>query len=344
MTSFYNAGSGTNQSNHLYKLGPVHQGILERGSKTGSFSYLLWPSRVGAFSVVMGKHYQNFDTTNLPFSYVNEEGGKSAIIPAMNYFTVGTFRDGAKWPRRDRRKHADKLDQIHFEVLSPYTVQRMIAGYKELKQLYADTPRGQDAVNYNGIQLKRLLMKTCSRYYAMIIDKYCGDVIAQRILNEKDWRKATDSDASGPWVDVSGLICRQGRLNAALAEEYSDQSQLLQAFQELHAAYADDEWNWVLEAFPQVYDQELGSMSNTELLAFFEKWQSSSGKLLNMVIMDAQKEFDEVIQTGFGIDGERVADFTAVRGEYADNSFVADIQDQVRELDQLMSKLKQKLG
>ena len=29
--SFYNAGSGTNQSNHMYKLGPVHQGILERG-------------------------------------------------------------------------------------------------------------------------------------------------------------------------------------------------------------------------------------------------------------------------------------------------------------------------
>jgi hypothetical protein len=33
--SFFNAGSGTNQSNHLYKLGPVHQGVLERGCKTG---------------------------------------------------------------------------------------------------------------------------------------------------------------------------------------------------------------------------------------------------------------------------------------------------------------------
>ncbi len=53
--SFYNAGSGTNQSNHMYKLGPVHHGIVERGSKTGSFSYMLWPSRVGAFTVVMDK-------------------------------------------------------------------------------------------------------------------------------------------------------------------------------------------------------------------------------------------------------------------------------------------------
>ena len=32
MCSFYNAGSGSNESNHMYKLGPVHQGILERGS------------------------------------------------------------------------------------------------------------------------------------------------------------------------------------------------------------------------------------------------------------------------------------------------------------------------
>ena len=68
--SFFNAGSGSNQSNHMYKLGPVHQGILERGSKTGSFSYMMWPCRVGAFSVVIGKHYVNFDTANLPFSYI----------------------------------------------------------------------------------------------------------------------------------------------------------------------------------------------------------------------------------------------------------------------------------
>ena len=39
--SFMNAGSGSNQSNHMYKLGPIHQGIVERGSKTTSDSYLL---------------------------------------------------------------------------------------------------------------------------------------------------------------------------------------------------------------------------------------------------------------------------------------------------------------
>ena len=30
----------------MYKLGPIHQGILERGAKTSSDSYILWPSRI----------------------------------------------------------------------------------------------------------------------------------------------------------------------------------------------------------------------------------------------------------------------------------------------------------
>ena len=52
--SFMNAGSGSNQSNHMYKLGPIHQGIMERGSKTTSDSYLLWPARIGPFTLGYG--------------------------------------------------------------------------------------------------------------------------------------------------------------------------------------------------------------------------------------------------------------------------------------------------
>ena len=70
MFSFMNAGSGSNQSNHMYKLGPIHQGILERGAKTASDSYILWPAKVGAFSLVMGRHVSHQDTSDLPFSYL----------------------------------------------------------------------------------------------------------------------------------------------------------------------------------------------------------------------------------------------------------------------------------
>ena len=40
MFSFLNAGSGSNQSNHMYKLGPIHQGIAERGAKKNHFRFL----------------------------------------------------------------------------------------------------------------------------------------------------------------------------------------------------------------------------------------------------------------------------------------------------------------
>ena len=81
MFSFMNAGSGSNQSNHMYKLGPIHQGIMERGAKTSSDSYLLWPAKVGAFSLVMGRHVNHQDTSNMPFSYLIEQQNTSYIMP-----------------------------------------------------------------------------------------------------------------------------------------------------------------------------------------------------------------------------------------------------------------------
>ena len=66
--SFYNAGSGTNQSNHAYKMGPIHWGTLDRGSKTASGSHILWPAHVGSFSMVMGKVQNHPQVQKLPFS------------------------------------------------------------------------------------------------------------------------------------------------------------------------------------------------------------------------------------------------------------------------------------
>ena len=80
MYSFLNAGSGSNQSNHMYKLGPIHQGMAERGSKTTSDSYLLWPARIGAFTLVMGRHTKHSDTSELPFSSVCKTFDKSGTI------------------------------------------------------------------------------------------------------------------------------------------------------------------------------------------------------------------------------------------------------------------------
>ena len=137
MFSFLNAGSGSNQSNHMYKLGPIHQGIIERGSKTTSDSYILWPAKVGAFSLVMGRHYRHSDTTDLPFSYLIEKSDETYLIPGVNLRSVGTIRDVKKWPKRDKRQDAAQLDCINYNLLSPYTIEKMIRGRNQLLNLKA---------------------------------------------------------------------------------------------------------------------------------------------------------------------------------------------------------------
>ena len=119
----------------MYKLGPIHQGILERGAKTTSDSYILWPAKIGAFSLVMGRHVNNLDTTDLPFSYLIEQQGSTYIVPGVNLKSVGTIRDVKKWPERDKRKDPHRLDYINFNHLSPYTVQKMFAGIEILERL-----------------------------------------------------------------------------------------------------------------------------------------------------------------------------------------------------------------
>lgn len=134
MTSFMNAGSGSNQSNHAYKLGPLHQGILERGVKTGSSSYLLWPARAGAFSIVLGHHTAHFHTEDFPFSYLMEQRGKTWLVPGAVLHTCGLVRDLQKWPARDKRRSPQRLDILHYDAFTPYTLMKIQRGITLLER------------------------------------------------------------------------------------------------------------------------------------------------------------------------------------------------------------------
>lgn len=343
--SFYNAGSGTNQSNHMYKLGPVHQGILERGCKTGSFSYLLWPCRVGAFTAVIGKHYANFNTTDLPFSYINEDNGKSMLIPGMNLFTTGTMRDSLKWPTRDRRKTKEKLDLIIFDVLSPYTIQKVIRGFNELTRLYENADKSQEIISYNGIRMKRLLLKTSRRYYRMAIEKYFGDMVINRFEKERpatlrDILKYDDQGASGDqeWLDMLGLLCAQSRVdhliekikNGAIDSVVSLQAEL----KNIYNCYQADAWNWFLAHYKKLNSVELADESDENLGNFINSWKETSIKFYHLVQQDSQKEFEGSANLSYGIDGHREADFKNVRGRFEDNQFVKFLEEEINAINQ----------
>lgn len=351
MFSFYNAGSGTNQSNHMYKLGPVHQGILERGCKTGSSSYLLWPARIGAFTAVIGKHYANFDSSDLPFSYISEKEGKSMIIPGMNFFTTGTFRDGLKWPARDRRKNEKKLDLLIFDVLSPFAVQKVIRGLNILTDLYQNADSSQEFVTYKNIHIKRLLLKTCKRYYQLIIDKFFGDVLIRRIEKIKpeklklalNYEKESEL-ATGEWIDVCGLLCSKKRLDLLIDKiengRVHSYQEVHNEFEKIYNQYEIDAWNWFLFNYKKINGNELSDEPETRLIQFLSDWKDSSQKLLNMILTDSQKEFEGNVRIGYGIDGEADADFLNVRGSFEQNSFVLKIKQEIELVNSKFEQLK----
>jgi len=347
--SFFNAGSGTNQSNHMYKLGPVHQGILDRGSKTGSFAYLLLPCYVGAFSVVMGKHFANFDTSDFPFSYITENKGKSELTPAMNIFTVGTRRDTQKWPTRDKRKDPDKLDLIHFDLFSPYIVGRIINAIDILNELAEKTPKTQAFVNYKGINIHRLLFKTTRKYYEMALKVYIGQEIVKQlntlssnptIIDIRNIFTIKDNTGEGRWVDICGLFSPLSKIDELMDSVKSGRiatiPQLNENLRDIYDNYDKYSWAWCKKLVDKQIGMESDNIPIESLIRIIEEWKTNAVKLNNMILKDAEKEFDEGSMLGFGIDGDKITmeqDFQAVRGTYDENSFVSDLRKETRDIE-----------
>ena len=355
MFSFFNAGSGTNQSNHMYKLGPLHQGIVERGSKTGSFSYLLWPSKVGPFSVVMGKHGGNFDVSDLPFSYLTVENDTSFLTPAMNLITVGTRRDSTKWPNRDRRKGKRKLDLIHFELFSPFLVGKVLKGIDILSELYANTPKEQETVGYNGVRIKRLMLKSCRKYYEMALHIFLGDQVIRKLeilegpITLESIKKLIQSKNNteiSDWVDMAGLVTSVFSLEELLAGIKKggtpELSEIETGFGRLFERYNSGTWEFALKILSERFSisHETVTLKNIEEL--ITRWKDNSIRMNNLIMLDTKKEFDNNSRIGFGLGGDqsvRDADFEQVRGSYDDNSFAKGLLEENSAIDRKASTL-----
>ncbi len=358
--SFYNAGSGTNQSNHMYKLGPAHEGRLLRGTKTGSFSYVMWPSKVGPFSVVLGKHSTNFDTSDFPFSHLEARyDGKCTMIPGFYLTTVGTVRDGAKWPRRDRRRGAEKRDRVCFDIFTPYTVGRMIEASARLKHLQETTDTSVEEVAVDGALVKRLMLRACQKYYRTGIEMYLLEQVVGRIEKGMDASSglaqdalATDSEAvyDGEWVDVAGQLMPRKRLkdleDAIEAGTIATLDDFEACTRTIHECYRADEWAWVRRAYEKVFEAPLDGLDAERICQITAALRKVKGKFLNLVAADAQKEFSELSHIGFGQDGDSddvEADFRAVRGTYEGNEFVQEIRQNIEKLRQQTERIENAL-
>jgi hypothetical protein len=356
--SFMNAGSGSNQSNHMYKLGPIHQGIMERGSKTTSDSYLLWPARIGPFTLVMGRHYKNIDTSSLPFSYIIERNDESILVPGINLRSVGTIRDAQKWPLRDRRKDTLKIDQVNFNLLSPYTIRKMFAGREILRKLKSESPADSTYYSYNSMLIKRESLDRGIELYQTGINKFLGNSLIKR-LEKREFRTNEELQArlrpdrqqgKGEWVDIAGLIAPKKEIDNLLDDiesgKISEIQVLSDSFSEIHKSYYDWEWTWSCQRIEEEEEIPVHSFRAEDIIRIVARWKKSVIDLDNLLYEDARKEFNLSSRTGFGIDdGEEVKklDFEQVRGEFESNSVVAAIQDHIRQKSAMGDELTERM-
>lgn len=361
MFSFYNAGSGTNQSNHRYKLGPTHEGKLERGCKTGSFAYVMWPARVGPFSVVLGKHTRSFDTSNLPFSHLEaDSSGKCELIPGHYIATVGTLRDGAKWPKRDRRTGPELRDVLCFEVFNPLTVGRMIAGTETLSKLQESTDRSVAAVNVGGAEIKRVLLRMGAKRYTGAVERYLLEQAFQRMEQQLTTRGvpmrdvfAADSNAiySKEWLDIGGQLIPRDRFeriaNGIASGEIDTVAKLQRAFSTAKELYAEDVWLWCRTRIREAMGVHLDEMTAEKASELTAQYSDQQQKFLRLVLIDAEREYDEASRIGFGIDGDaaaRDADFEAVRGKLDENSFVKQMHADIAQVAKRAEAVRERLA
>lgn len=359
MFSFMNAGSGSNQSNHMYKLGPIHQGAMERGAKTTSDSYILWPAKVGAFSLVMGRHVNHSDTSNLPFSYLIEQQNNSYLIPGVNLKSVGTIRDAQKWPRRDKRKDPFKLDQINYNLLSPYTIQKMMKGCKILKDLRKVSGETSEMYSYQSTKIKNSSLNNGIGYYETAIHKFLGNSIIKRLEETKFQsneeiraRLVPDTEIGlGEWVDISGLIAPKSEVEKLMTDIESGVlntvDQIHDRFVEMHRNYYTYEWAWAYDKILSFYHLQPESISAKDVIAIVKQWQEAVVGLDKMVYADAKKEFTLSSMTGFGADGsreEKEQDFEQVRGTFESNPFVTEVLNHIQKKTALGNELIERIS
>lgn len=288
MTSFYNAGSCTNFSNHAYKMGPVHYGTLERGSKTASGSHTLLPATIGAFSMCMGKISGHPDTRRLPFSYIIGTGRDTVLVPGKNIATVGLFRDISKWPRRDVRMESAKNTLINYDWLSPFTINEIMEGREELGRLLRI--QGEDAAvyEYEGCNMSGKSLRRGLRLYDMAVELFIGEVLMSHDLDDR-----CAASGAGGWSDLSGLLLPSSevervieKIKLGIISTVNDLTEVFVAYNDMYGEYL---WTFTVSLIKYYLGKDELTEEDFELMR--ERGKAAREAWLDEIRRDAEKEF-----------------------------------------------------
>ena len=290
--SFYNAGSNTNFSNHAYKMGPLHYGTLERGTKTASGAYVLMPAKIGAFSVCFGKLMNHPDMRCLPFAYLLAYGETMYIVPGRNITTVGLYRDIKKWPKRDRRAPSSRKSIINFDWLSPFTVGEIVQGKKILENLRLAGGKNVSSYNFQEYIINASSLKKGIKYYDIALRIYMGAVL-KRAIKGGFLGKPTSTIGEGDWLDLSGLLLpateEQRLIDDIKSGNIESVKDILNRFKDIDSHYREYQWTWTYRMILDYYGLE--ELTEQAMQRIREDYVRARRAWIAEIRKDAEKEF-----------------------------------------------------
>lgn len=293
MFSFYNAGSATNFSNHAYKMGPMHWGILERGSKTASGAYLLMPATLGTYSVCFGKLMHHPDTRNLPFAYLIADGDKMFLIPGRNITTVGLYRDIKKWPKRDLRDPENRKSIVNFDWLSPFSVGEVLKGKKILENLREVTGDNVSQYLYHEYIIPATSLHKGIKYYDIALRIYMGAVLKRVLKRDPSITPPSTQIGLGDWDDLSGLllpVSEEERIINDLKDGNIETIQeLIERFENIDANYREYQWTWTYKMICDYYG--INEITLEDANRIHEDYIKARRSWIAEIKKDAEKEF-----------------------------------------------------
>lgn len=292
--SFYNAGSATNFSNHAYKMGPMHYGILERGTKTASGAYVLMPAHIGTFSVCFGKLMYHPDTRCLPFSYLIAYGDIMYLSPGRNITTVGLYRDIRKWPKRDMRPAEAQRSIVNFDWLSPFSVGEIIQGKKILERLREASGDKVSTYNYHEYVINASSLRKGIKYYDIALRIYMGAVLKRVRKRYGAIDCPPDRVGEGEWSDLSGMllpVSEEQRMVAQIKDGTIESVQDVTAeFERIHSQYRDYQWAWTYRMICDYYHiSDIGEQEATRIHADYVEARRA---WIAEIRKDAVKEYE----------------------------------------------------
>ena len=291
--SFYNAGSATNFSNHAYKMGPMHYGILERGTKTASGAYVLMPANIGTFSVCFGKLMYHPDTRNLPFSYLIAYGDTMYLSPGRNITTVGLYRDIRKWPKRDVRPSGSQKSIVNFDWLSPFSVGEIVQGKKILEKLLDASGENVTSYTYHNYVINPSSLNKGIKYYDIALRIYMGAVLKRVVKSLGAVEPPITTVGQGKWNDLSGLLLPESEEIRLLDDikdgEIETIQDVLDRFEEINRNYREYQWAWTYQLILDYY--HLTEITDADEARIREDYVRARRAWIAEIRKDAEKEY-----------------------------------------------------